>query len=77
MNLHQYPTRLKAKTSGMFLMLRRVELILTELATRAEKALSAMVKVVGKFLPLSFFYFLHFFFGPGKRFLIGGVQRVP
>jgi hypothetical protein len=50
MNLHQYPTRLEAKTSGMFLMLRRVEFPLTELATRAEKALSAMVKVVGKIL---------------------------
>jgi hypothetical protein len=39
-------------------MLRRVEFILTELAKRAEKALSAMVKVVGKILwrRTSFFF---------------------
>jgi hypothetical protein len=72
MNLHQYPTRLKAKSSGMFLMLRRVEFILTELATREEKALSTMVKVVGKILwrctSFIFFIFCTFlFFGPGKN----------
>jgi hypothetical protein len=66
MNLHQYPTRLKSKTSGMFLMLRRVEFLLTELAIREEKALSTMVKVVGKILWRSsfnyFFLFAHLFF---------------